>query len=363
MSLSEAFSYSSTSRNHQLATRIRRITMQGSVLAAIIVASAAGYEWWQSLADFVSTDDAYVGGDVTVIAPKVAGFIANVAVTDNQTVHAGDVLVRLDDRDFRAALQKAEATVASKQAAIANLDSQRSLQEAVIAVAESEISFAEAEIVRAQKEQSRAQQLSAIGGIALQNVEQSQAVYKQAVASGDKARASLTATERQLGVLATEKQQAQADLAQAKSDRDIARLNLGYTELRAPVDGVVGNRTARDGAFAAIGAELVSLVPSRGLWVDANFKEDQLSRIHPGETVSIRADTLAGEVFHGHVASIAPATGATFSILPAENATGNFTKIVQRVPVRIVLDGNASQLGRLRPGLSTAVTVDARTGG
>ena len=158
----------------------------------------------------------------------------------------------------------------------------------------------------------------------------------------------------------TEKRQTEAALAGAVADRETAQLNLGYTELRAPIDGTVGNRSAHAGAFATIGAQLLSLVPARGLWVDANFKENQLARMRPGEPVAIAADVLPGDVFHGHVASLAPATGAQFSVLPAENATGNFTKIVQRVPVRILLDGSASELGRLRPGLSVTAAVDQR---
>jgi membrane fusion protein (multidrug efflux system) len=161
-------------------------------------------------------------------------------------------------------------------------------------------------------------------------------------------------------VIDTQKQKIAASLAQAVAQRDLAELNLGYTELRAPVDGVIGNRRARLGAYATIGAQLLAVVPAQGLWVDANFKENQLAHIHAGSPVNITADVLPGEVFHGHVASLAPATGAQFSILPAENATGNFTKIVQRVPVRVVLDGEGAKLGKLRPGLSVTAEVDDR---
>jgi multidrug efflux pump subunit AcrA (membrane-fusion protein) len=161
-----------------------------------------------------------------------------------------------------------------------------------------------------------------------------------------------------LDVIDSQSQQATAALAQVKADRDVADLNLSYTELRAPLDGTVGNRSARAGSYATIGAQMMSLVPARGLWVDANFKESQLARMRAGQPVTVEADVLPGRVFHGHVASLAPATGAVFSVLPAENATGNFTKIVQRVPVRIVLDGDASRLGQLRPGLSVIAAAD-----
>jgi membrane fusion protein, multidrug efflux system len=170
----------------------------------------------------------------------------------------------------------------------------------------------------------------------------------------------LAAARRQLAVIDAQKQQAQAGLAQAIAERDLAELNLNYTELRAPIDGTVGNRSARSGSYAMIGAQLTSVVPARGLWVDANFKESQLAGMRPGLPASVEADVLPGRVFYGSVVSLAPATGAQFSVLPPENATGNFTKIVQRVPVRILLYGDGSTLGRLRPGLSVTATVDER---
>jgi membrane fusion protein (multidrug efflux system) len=170
----------------------------------------------------------------------------------------------------------------------------------------------------------------------------------------------LEAAHRQLAVIDAQKRQAEAALAGAIADRDAAELNLGYTGLRAPIDGIVGNRSARSGAFAPVGAQLLAIVPARGLWVDANFKENQLAHLRPGMPASIEADVLPGAVFRGRVASLSPATGAQFSVLPAENATGNFTKIVQRVPVRILLEGDAGVLGRLRPGLSVTAEVDER---
>ncbi|HTY50087.1 MAG TPA: HlyD family secretion protein, partial [Steroidobacteraceae bacterium] len=202
--------------------------------------------------------------------------------------------------------------------------------------------------------------LSSQGAVSLESTQKADTDYAQAVAATDRARAALAAAQRQADVIGTQKQQASAALAQAAAERDLARLNLDYTQLRAPVDGVVGNRSARSGAYAAIGSQLLAIVPARGLWVDANFKESQLGGMRPGQPVTVEADVLPGATLHGHVQSLSPATGAQFSVLPAENATGNFTKIVQRVPVRIALDGDASQLGRLRPGLSVTVSVDQR---
>jgi membrane fusion protein (multidrug efflux system) len=339
---------------------IKRMALAGAVLLVGLGAVRYGYDWWTVGRFIESTDDAYVGGDITVIAPKVAGFIATVAITDNQAVHQGDLLLTLDDRDYRATLAKAEGSVAAAQAALANLDANRRLQAALIAEARAEVAATDAEVARARFDVVRYRDLVSDRFASEQRYQQADADHKKGLASADKARAAWDAAQRQLDVIDTQKQQAQAALVQAQAERDLAQLNLGYTELRAPIDGTIGNRSARTGAFASVGAQLMSVVPARGLWVDANFKESQLAGMHAGLPATIAADVLPGEVFHGHVVSLAPATGAQFSILPPENATGNFTKIVQRVPVRILLDGDGSTLGRLRPGLSVTAAVDER---
>jgi len=331
--------------------------------AALLLAGGAawyGHQWWTVGRFIETTDDAYVGGDVTVIAPKVPGFIAKVEVTDNQAVHAGDLLVKLDDRDYRAALAKAVAAVAGQRATLANLDAQRSLQQAMIAQAKAELGATAAEITRTKDDVDRYRSLAQDHAASLQRFQQADADYQKALAADARARAALEAAQRKLDVIDTQKQQATAALAAAEAERDTAELNLSYTKLRAPIDGTVGNRSARDGAYATVGAQLISLVPAHGLWVDANFKENQLAHIRPGMPVTIDADVLPDDAFTGHVVSLAPATGAVFSVLPPENATGNFTKIVQRVPVRIALDGNAATLGKLRPGLSVTASVDER---
>ena len=330
-----------------------------ALLAAAIVAGAYGWHWWHTGRFMENTDDAYVGGDVTVVGTKIPGFIAKVLVTDNQAVHAGELLVQIDDRDFRAALQKAEATVAAQRALLANLDATRDLQLSVINEAQAGVSATAAESTRARDDNERYRNLVAKAAVSLQSQQKADADYREALAAGQKAQAGLQAAQREVNVIATRRQQAEAALAQAVAERDLAQLNLGYTELRAPVDGVIGNRRARAGAYAAAGTPLLSVVPARGLWVDANFKEGQLAQLRPGQPVEIEADVLPGRVFHGRVASVAPATGAQFSILPPENATGNFTKIVQRVPVRIALDEADGTLGLLRPGLSVTAEVDA----
>jgi membrane fusion protein (multidrug efflux system) len=338
----------------------RQLGPAGAALLLGIGAAWYGQHWW-TVGRFVeTTDDAYVGGDVTVIAPKVAGLIADVAVTDNQAVQAGDLLVKLDDRDYRTALAKATAAVTAQWATLANLDATRKLQEAVIGEAQAELGATAAEISRSKYDIDRYRDLARDHAASLQRFQQADADYRKALAADAKARAALQAAQGQLDGIDTRKQQAAAALAGALADRDTAKLNVSYTELRAPIDGIVGNRSARTGAYAQAGAQLISLVPSHGLWVDANFKENQLAGVRPGMPVTIAADVLPGEAFHGHVASLAPATGAVFSVLPPENATGNFTKIVQRVPVRVALDGDAATLGRLRPGLSVTASIDER---
>ncbi len=319
-----------------------------------------GWYWWTTGRFTESTDDAYVGGDVTTLSSKVAGFIETVAVVDNQFVKAGELLVKIDDRDYRAQLARAEASVAVQHATLANLDANRRLQQAVIAQAAADIAAGTAELSRAKYDVDRYRTLSNDRFASLQQFQQADSDYEKALAADRKGRAALDAAERQLDVIDTQKQQTEAALNQAAADREVARLNVGYTEIRSPIDGVVGNRSARAGAYATVGAQLLAIVPATGLWVDANFKESQLGRMREGQPVEVFADVLPGVSFRGRVASLAPATGAQFSVIPPENATGNFTKIVQRVPVRIRLEDDGAEFGRLRPGLSVVVHVDGR---
>jgi membrane fusion protein, multidrug efflux system len=338
---------------------IGRATLKGAVLTAVVLGVAAyGAHWWTAGRFHEETDDAYVGGDVTVIGAKVTGYITELPVADNQFVHAGDLLARIDSRDYQAALHRAIGAVEAQDAAVANLAAAAALQQAVIAKARAGIDAASAEEQRARDDFARYRDLVGRSAVSVESSQRAEASFKTAQAGSARARAEQQAAERQLDVIATQKRQAQAARDQARAERDIAQLNLGYTELRAPRDGYVGNRKARLGTYVGVGTPLLSVVPAQGLWVDANFKEDQLARMTTGQPVSIRADAWPGVVLHGTLGSLAPATGSQFSVLPAENATGNFTKIVQRVPVRIQLDPADDRLGRLRPGLSVVVEVD-----
>jgi membrane fusion protein (multidrug efflux system) len=344
----------------RLRTSLRQWLLAGAVTLGTVVAGTYGYEWWSTGRFIESTDDAYVGGDVTSIAPHVAGFVADVLVQDNQQVRKGQLLIRLDNRDYRAQAAEAEAVVRDKTAVLDNLKAKLVLQQSIIDQAGADLAAKQAQSRFAHDDNARYQGLMRAVATSRQDVQKAAEADRVAGSAVEAARAGVAAAVQQLAVLNTEIEQASADVAQAEASLQTARLNLGYTELRAPIDGTVANRSARTGAYATVGSELLSVVPANGLWVDANFKESQLAEMRPGLKVAVEADVLPGQTFYGRVASVAPATGAQFSVLPPENATGNFTKIVQRVPVRIQLSGDAAKLGRLRPGLSVTADVDTR---
>jgi membrane fusion protein (multidrug efflux system) len=340
---------------------LKRHGVKVSVGLAVALALAGyGYYWWTQSRFIQTTDDAYVGGDITTISAKVAGYVANVAVKDNQAVRAGELLLSLDDRDYRAELARAEGEVAAQQAALVNLASNRSLKEAMIEQAKATLAGDEAQIVRTRADWARYKLLQQDNAVSVQSMQKAEADYQQAQADGQQAQAGLLAAQRQLAVIDSQKGQVMAALQQAVAGRDLAKLNLDYTQIRSPINGVVGNRRARLGAWAGAGSQMLDIIPAKGLWVDANFKEDQLADMRPGQAATVRADIQPGRLFHGTVVSLAPATGAQFSVLPTENATGNFTKIVQRVPVRIDLDYTDGTLGLLRPGLSVTAAIDSR---
>jgi len=341
-------------------TSRKRWLIMAAGAAALLAVIGFGAEWFLNGRYIESTDDAYVGGNVTDIAPQVSGVVSNIAVLDNQFVHKGDLLMQIDDRDFAAALAKARAEVAGDEAALTNLDATATLQNSMIAQAQAAILSAQAQAALARSNQARYARLAAANAGSEQDAQTAAANFAEAQAGVQKAVAALAAARAELDVIATQKAQARAALAGARADETTASQNLGYTTIRAPFDGIVGNRSAHLGGYAAAGAQAISIIPASGLWVDANFKEDQLARIRPGQIVDIVADVDPDVKITGHVQNLAPASGDIFSVLPAENATGNFTKIVQRVPVRITLDGAAGVLGLLRPGLSVTASVDTK---
>jgi membrane fusion protein, multidrug efflux system len=338
----------------------RQLALAGLALAVTLGGIGYGRYWWNVGRFIESTDDAYAGGNVTPVAPHVAGFVLEILVADNQHVSAGQLLIRLDARDFQAAFDHARAIADQRKAALAGLEAKYELQQSMIRQAEADLNAKAAHATWTGQDAVRYRDLAATTFGTRQNAERSSAANEEARSATKSAEAGLAAARQRLTVLDAQIAEAGAGVAQAKADLETARLNLGYTEICSPIDGYIGNRAAQVGAYVANGAYLLSVIPARGLWVDANFKEDQLADMRPGQPATVVADVLPGKTFHGHIESLAPGTGAVFSVIPPENATGNFAKIVQRVPVRVALDDGAASLGELRPGLSTTVSVDTR---
>jgi membrane fusion protein (multidrug efflux system) len=338
----------------------RRIALAAVCAACLPAAGYFGFDWWRHGRFIETTDDAYVGGDVIAISPHVAGFVTDILVADNAHVRASQLLARIDMRDYQAAYDRAAATVAAETASLQGLQAQRVVQLASIRQSAAELSAKSARAEFTTLDGARYATLSVTRAASLQDAERARTVDREAQSAMVASQAGLAASRAQIDVLDAQIRQAEAAIAQGEADLRRARLDLGYTEIRSPADGFVANRAVRPGTFVAAGTYLLSVVPADGLWVDANFKEDQLGEVAPGQAATLVADAAPGKLFHGRVLSLAPGTGAVFAVIPPENATGNFTKIVQRVPVRIGLDPSDATLGRLRPGLSVTVSVDTR---
>lgn len=329
-------------------------------LPLLLGGAYGGWHWW-SVARFTeTTDNAYVEADITMISPRVEGYVDSVDVVENQMVAAGDVLLRLDDKDLRAKAEQARARLAAAQAAIDNIDSRLTLEAALIRQAEANVAAAQAEQRRAGADAQRYTALAGREFASQQKLSTTQADAQKAGAALSKAQAALTAERDQVAVLSTERAKAEATLAEAKAALALAENDLDKTILRAPVAGVIGNSGARVGQFVKAGAQLMALVPVQDAYVTANFKETQIGRLRVGQPVELSIDAYPGLVVEGRIDSLSPASGAQFSLLPPENATGNFTKIVQRVPVRVALPKSGPMAGRLRPGLSVEARVDTR---
>ncbi len=337
----------------------KRVVLGGLAVAALLGAANAGWGWWTEGRFIESTDDAYVLADIASISAKVAGYVRELRAESNQPVKAGDVLVVLDDSDYRARVDQAAAGVAAQRAALVSNQARLVWQHAVIEQARAGIVSAEAELRRAALELERSRTLAADSWGTRQRLEVATADQAKAAAALSRARAALSAETNQLGVLDAGRHEVEAGLAQAEAQLALARDDLGHTVIRAPLDGVVGNRTVQLGVLARPGVQLMAVVPLGSLYIDANFKETQLRRMRVGQSVRVSVDAYPDRTLAGRVGSLAPASGSRFSLLPPENATGNFTKIVQRVPVRILLPDAAG----LRPGLSVVVGVDTRGGG
>jgi membrane fusion protein, multidrug efflux system len=329
---------------------------------AVVLAGVGvgGFVWWQDQQAFVTTDNAYVEADTTTISPQIEGYVAEVLVTDNQWVRPGEALVRLDTRELEARLAEAQANVTALQAAARNVDDRRVAEQAAIAERQAAVADAEAEARRAQADFARYQQLAGSGWVSEQRLQTVRAGSDRAQAGVAQAAAALETERREAASLGSTKAQTLAQAEQAKAAVAQARLDLERAVIRAPAAGVVGARSVRPGQYVRPGTTLMSVVPLGRTYVTANFKETQVARLRLGQPVEIRADAFGDEPIAGRVESFAPATGQEFALIPVENAVGNFTKVVQRLPVRIAVDPADKLAGALRPGLSVKVKVDAR---
>ena len=341
----------------------RKRLLRTIVVVAVLISAALGLNWWFTEGVYVeSTDNAYVQGDIAVLGPRIEGDVLTIHVADNQVVHAGDPLISLDARDWQARLDQARGNAAEIAAAAETARRQIEQSRAAIAQADAMISQAQAELTRASAEAGRANTLAGAGWTSRQANEQAVADARKAEASLASARAQRDTADQALLVARAQSLQADSRRPAAEAAVHLAESNLAYTVIRAPFDGIVGNRAAQLGQHVTPAQQLISVTPpAERLFVVANFKETQLRRMRPGQPVRLTPDIDSGAMVHGRVDSMAPATGALFSMLPPENATGNFTKVVQRVPVKITIDpADAARVQWLRAGLSVTAEVDTR---
>jgi membrane fusion protein, multidrug efflux system len=355
--------YTSDLKEKTGTTRSRHAIKRAAIGLALALGIAAavdyGYGYVTVGRYLEATDDAYVKADSTLISPKVSGYIAEVLVSDNEKVRDGQLLARIDDRDFKTALAQAQADLAASEAAVRNLDAQIELQKPVIAQQAAEVDAADANLKFAEQERARSDELMKSGSGTVQRAQQTDAALRAQTAQLQQGKAGLVAANKKLEVLATDRAKAVAQVDHARAVKQQAALNLSYTQITAPVEGTVGARTLRVGQFVQAGTQLMAVVPLDQVYVVANFKETQLTHMREGQPVELRIDSFRSTPLKGHVDSLSPASGLEFALLPPDNATGNFTKIVQRVPVKIVLDEN-NLSGLLRPGMSAEPVVDTK---
>jgi membrane fusion protein (multidrug efflux system) len=338
--------------------RKARLILPVILLAALGGGGSYGWHWWTVGRFLETTEDAYLQADKVTVAPRIAGHVAEVLVGDNQPVKAGDVIARLDDREYRVMLKQAEAEVGKNRAQLLGTAAAILQQQAQVASAKAEVENTDAALDFAGKEYTRYQNLLQTGSGTAQRQQQADADLRQKRAAHDKSVASLDAARKQVDSLRALEGSARASLEAAQAKVEQAQLNLTYTTVTAPIDGTVGDRSLRVGQFVSAGTGLLTVVPmGRDIYLVANFKETQTGHMVEGQHVTFTVDALGDHEFEGRVESFSPGTGAQFALLPPENATGNFTKVVQRVPVRVALDDTDPMLARLRPGLSVEATV------
>ncbi len=329
----------------------------------LVAALYGGWNWWRVWRYQQSTDDAYIQSDISLISPKIEGYIKDVRVQDNEHVTAGQILFVIDDSDFAAKVAQAAAAVRTTEATVQTFDTRQEFQQAMIDQAAAEVEAAQAELDRANLDKQRYVSLVTSEVATKQRYETAVADASKAAANLLKAKAALEAEKQQLAVLIAQKHEEEARRAQARATLRLAQNDLDNTVIRAPVAGVAGNRAGQVGQYVKPGTQLLSLVPLPQVYVTANFKETQLTLMRPGQPAEVLVDAYPDQTLVGRVDSFAPGSGAEFSLLPPDNATGNFTKIVQRVPVRIALPADNPLAALLRPGLSVTVSVDTRAPG
>jgi membrane fusion protein, multidrug efflux system len=318
---------------------------------------------WESNARMQTTDDAYLQADLTPIAAKVAGYVRSIPVQDFQRVHGEELLVQLVDDDYKATVDQLTASVLAAEAQIEALKAQRSLQGANVDAAKATVAATTANVDQNTRDLARQLKLLETGSSSTEASEKLQTTRAQLTAQLEQTRAQASAAGRQLQVLAAQEAQAAASLAAQRAALAIAKINLGYTSIIAPQDGVIGVRQVKPGQYVPVGGQVTTLTPLPNVWVVANFKETQLTHMTVGQKARVRVDTFPGRTLEGHVQSFAPGSGQQFSLLPPDNATGNFTKVVQRIAVKILIDNADGLTDRLRPGMSVVATVETREDG
>ena len=331
-------------------------------LGGVVAAAHYLYHYVTHGQYIVSTDNAYVKADSTIVAPRISGYISEVVVGDNEKIRSGQTLARIDSRDYQVALDQAQANAAAARAALASKQALLDTQQSIIAAARAALAIDEANATFAEQDAKRYSTLVATNSGTVQNAQQAEARSAVARATLERDSAALITALKQVDLLNADVEQAQANLVHSQAVERQAALNLSYTAIVAPIDGTVGNRTLRVGQYVQAGTQLMTVVPLQSAYVVANYKETQLRDVRPGQPVDIEVDMLSAKTLHGHVDSIAPASGQEFALLPPDNATGNFTKIVQRIPVRIRVDDFAGCEGALRPGMSLEASIDTKGG-
>ena len=351
----------SSVRKHGKGSAKKRVILVVIALVALGGGARFGWHWWTVGRFEEVTDDAFLQADKVVVAPKVGGFVAEVFVTDNQPVKAGDVIAQIDDRDYQVVLLQDEADLDKARASLEGVGAALIQQQARIVEAQADVANTNAALAFAQQEERRYGDLVARGAGTTQRSQQASSDLLMKRAALDKANASSDAAQKQTDGLRSLEAAARASLRRAEINLQQAQLNIGYTTVKAPMTGVVGDRALRKGQLVQPGTNLLTVVPmGDAIYLIANFKETQVGQMEPGQIARFTVDAFGDHVFHGHIESFAPGTGSQFALLPPENATGNFTKIVQRVPVKIALDPGDPLIARLRPGLSAEAIIDTR---